>query len=679
MGIVYYLQLKTANFENSVKMMGALVNVQGVGLTDAKQTIEYMMEKGIKDILRPDKTRWEFATRSEAEEKRDAWNERMSENTDVQVNVRQGQAEEEAQMLESLEEIGTAKIFPRIYEGFRETTELAKAEDGIAEILKQCVKTLLNDRNIETASERKISEWEEATEIEPEGTIEERREAIRDALMGNRAFNEGALKALVDKKAGEGVLGINIDYVNQEIGIYKTGNSEQETGDDDMQVELATRVAHEILAEIPQALRCYGETQREESKTIILNHGKTTTVYAKGEGGGMETGVVIDLNKEWATVDPEAQDLDTYDEVATRKLPKGSGYTIIKSVSNKGVPNSTAIAYIKANYSQEKVMQCYTMNCAEGNTWDFLEIKLDGQEYGRINSAYNGNMSIYALGIPAGIHTFTLTFKKDGTVDKFGDCAYFAVKNAEIEEIRNGEQSTEPEPEPVYTPKYIRLSFGTARNDVTINGNAKSSVALKFYYGGTQYGDIGKYLTGEGAPLNFNVAKAITKAGANVDTTNLVVHGTSDADLNLYVYNNGSSAVTLATIWIEIPRYTYAVHGQGGNLESKRNLIADGYLNLLGANPTWNYTWLPNELYKLMGATDDSFDCEFRNSDGTYSARSDLNIMIGTSYMNIHNITDHMIYDVPTCRFETWLPEMYEMADGNMVLIGASALSLEEE
>ncbi len=383
--------------------------------------------------------------------------------------------------------------------------------------------------------------------------------------------------------------------------------------------------------------------------------------------------IVVDLNNEWAIVDPNSPNLDEFDMVALNSI--GSGHTIFKSVSNKGIQSSVATAYIRTDFLYDDSQKIYTMNCAESGS-DYIEMKLGGIRVFQ-DTTYTGEFTEQEFEIPAGEQEFIVTFTKDSSEDELGDCAYFAIQANKISSIINA--APLPEPEPVYTPKYVRLSFGTARNDVTINAGAKSSVALKFYYGGTQYGDIGKYLTGDGSPLNFSIAMAKTKAGANVDTSNLVVHGTSDADLNLYVYNNSDSAVTLATIWIEIPRYTYAVYGQGATINSTTNLNANGYVNLLGANPTWNYTYLPNALYKLMGAPDNLFDCEFRNSDGTYSTRSELKILIGTSYMNVQNITDQIIYYVPSCRFETWLPEMYNLVNGEMVLIGASALSLEEE
>ncbi|MCQ2100999.1 MAG: YmfQ family protein [Fibrobacter sp.] len=285
--IRYYLQLRNAINTNTQDLIEAIESVQGITYAEAESIIEHMQEEGIKEILKPDKTRWEFNTREEAENEKLRWNEAREGYPDEQATVKQEEIEEKKWILESLEALKTGGVFPKIYEGFRETEELAKAEDSIAEILKECVIKALNDRNIETASEEKISEWEAATGTEPAGTIEERRESVREAIKGNKPFNESALKALVDKIAGVDVLGISIDETKQEIALYQTGNGEQGTGAEEMQVEMATRVAHEILAEIPQALRCYGETRREQSKTIIINHGKTTTIYAKTEGIGI--------------------------------------------------------------------------------------------------------------------------------------------------------------------------------------------------------------------------------------------------------------------------------------------------------------------------------------------------------------------------------------------------------
>lgn len=276
---------------------------------------------------------------------------------------------------------------------------------------------------------------------------------------------------------------------------------------------------------------------------------------------------------------------------------------------------------------------------------------------------------------PIGSHPLAYYGLSGEVIPQSCGCVY-----GDVDIVAGVDENAEEPIGPVYMPKYVRLSFGAARNDVSIAPISRSSTSLKFFYGVSTYSDIGKYLLGDGAPLNFSVAKAIKKSGEAIDASKLLVKGLSDSGTDLYLFNSGSSTVSVSTVYIEIPQYTYAVYGQGATILSKRQTLAPGaYVNLLGANPTWNYTWVPNALYRLMGAPGNLFDCEFRNEDGTYTTRSDVRIYIGENYMNITNVTSATLYNIPSCRFETWLPEMYNLVNGEMVPVGASALSLEEE
>lgn len=192
--------------------------------------------------------------------------------------------ESKQEVLENLNEQKTRPVFPKVFEGFKEIEELARAEDNILEILKNCVITAINDKNINTASEEKLAEWEEVTETEPEGTIEDRRAAVIEALGKNNAFNDKALRELVDKYAEGEPLEIETDCTNQNLTIIQDADDEEGTDPGSIRGGLPTRVARMIMEYVPQALKIFGETRTTTSKNIVVNHGTTTTIFLKTGG-----------------------------------------------------------------------------------------------------------------------------------------------------------------------------------------------------------------------------------------------------------------------------------------------------------------------------------------------------------------------------------------------------------
>ena len=178
----------------------------------------------------------------------------------------------------------SAELFPSLYEGFKEVEALAIAEDYIAEILKKCVYTAIEDKAVTTAGEAKLAQWEEITGTSASGTIEERRAAVLEALGKNYAFNDNALAQLVTQIAKGAAVEIETDCGKQEINITQKAEDAAGTSPGCSEGALPTRIASQILGDVPQALSVYGKTITTTEKEIILNHSTTTTIYTSTKG-----------------------------------------------------------------------------------------------------------------------------------------------------------------------------------------------------------------------------------------------------------------------------------------------------------------------------------------------------------------------------------------------------------
>lgn len=263
---------------------------------------------------------------------------------------------------------------------------------------------------------------------------------------------------------------------------------------------------------------------------------------------------------------------------------------------------------------------------------------------------------------PIGSHPLAYYGLSGEVIPQSCGCVYGDV------DIVTGVDENAVEPPPATFKRCIRLRFGAAGNDVTVNTSARSSVALKYYYGGVQYGDIGKYLIGDGlAPLHFDVVKAETKNGAAVQVDGLTVESLNATGTDLYLFNRSGSAKSLASVYIQFPVYTYGVYRSGGRLDDTENFGPFGAFELYGANQWSTQILPPNALYQLVWTADGSAEVETYNPDtGSYAVKSEFRVMSnygGATGIYIMNTSFNTV-TVCGCRYRTAFPEMFDIEVG---------------
>lgn len=96
-------------------------------------------------------------------------------------------------------DIETRSLFPRFYEGYIEVDELAKGEDVILRILANTIYQYFQNRNLQTMQENTIEAYEQKLDIEPKGTIEDRRATIFEAINKRFVFNDKTLAEKIEQ------------------------------------------------------------------------------------------------------------------------------------------------------------------------------------------------------------------------------------------------------------------------------------------------------------------------------------------------------------------------------------------------------------------------------------------------------------------------------------------------
>ena len=95
---------------------------------------------------------------------------------------------------------------------------------------------------------------------------------------------------------------------------------------------------------------------------------------------------------------------------------------------NSGVPDSRSAVYTTVNTNEGDVISFDFCSRGEGNenglglVWDGFQFRIDGElvaEWGK-----REGWEHYAVTLPSGVHELSFSYKKDGSVDPEGDCAY---------------------------------------------------------------------------------------------------------------------------------------------------------------------------------------------------------------------------------------------------------------
>ena len=108
------------------------------------------------------------------------------------------------------------------------------------------------------------------------------------------------------------------------------------------------------------------------------------------------------------------------------------GTRIYAQSGNAGVASSTSTLTSSVSLSKANTLTFDFKAWGEGTNYDVCIFSIDGVEQFKYGSRDN-DWETYTANIPAGTHTLTWTYQKDGSVNPSGD--YFAVDNVKLTEI----------------------------------------------------------------------------------------------------------------------------------------------------------------------------------------------------------------------------------------------------
>lgn len=138
-------------------------------------------------------------------------------------------SDERKKTLYYLSQLNTREIFPKLYDGFKEIDELAKGEEELISVARDCVKLVASDKYITEANATKVAEYESELGLSPTGlSIEERREQLVNFLGRNRVINDAAVHEKAKRESGIDDIDVTTDCTALTMVISAPENSEDE-------------------------------------------------------------------------------------------------------------------------------------------------------------------------------------------------------------------------------------------------------------------------------------------------------------------------------------------------------------------------------------------------------------------------------------------------------------------
>ena len=113
-------------------------------------------------------------------------------------------------------------------------------------------------------------------------------------------------------------------------------------------------------------------------------------------------------------------------------IVKSDGTRIYAQSSNGGVTSSTSTMSASVSLSKPHTVTFDFKAWGEGTSYDVCIFSIDGVEQFKYGARQN-DWESYSAAIPAGSHTLTWSYQKDGSVNPTGD--YFAVDNVKLTEV----------------------------------------------------------------------------------------------------------------------------------------------------------------------------------------------------------------------------------------------------
>lgn len=140
-------------------------------------------------------------------------------------------------------------LIPQFYDGVLEATRIQQVNDAIIEPFIAGIMRIHRNAYIQTMDADALSELENGLGITPLGTIEQRRQAVIDALCDLYIVNDATLLELVQSLDGGDTNDIEVDPVQLQLYIKKITNTESDDEFSDL-----SNARHVVQPVIPQNL-----------------------------------------------------------------------------------------------------------------------------------------------------------------------------------------------------------------------------------------------------------------------------------------------------------------------------------------------------------------------------------------------------------------------------------------
>ena len=168
-------------------------------------------------------------------------------------------------------------LIPQFYDGVLEATRIQQVHDAIIEPFSAAIMRVHRNAYIQTMDADALSELENGLGMTPSGTLEQRRQAIIDALCDPHIVNDATLHALCQSLAPEYTVYERTDPDALSLGIF--------TVEEDEHGNLpAVGIVKEIMPTVPQNLALYVGVDTAFDRNVVINHAHFSALWA-----GLET------------------------------------------------------------------------------------------------------------------------------------------------------------------------------------------------------------------------------------------------------------------------------------------------------------------------------------------------------------------------------------------------------
>ena len=164
-------------------------------------------------------------------------------------------------------------LIPQFYGENREAVRIQQVNDNIIEPFAAAIMRLNRNAYIQTMDSDALSDMELGLGIVPSGTLEQRRQAVIDALCDMLVVNDDYAVEVARAASGEDDMSVDTDPVNLTSGVHRSTNTDD--GNEVSQIFEAISVLKPI---VPQNLELYAQINTEKTGTMMLNHAHRSAI-----------------------------------------------------------------------------------------------------------------------------------------------------------------------------------------------------------------------------------------------------------------------------------------------------------------------------------------------------------------------------------------------------------------